>query len=96
MSHVFMKAEPETGPGGAPNKAGGPVRMCALCRARLPKSELTRFALSPEGEAREDARQTLPGRGVYLCSSPQCREKWLRGASRRWGPKSANKKNAKE
>ncbi|MDR3074265.1 MAG: DUF448 domain-containing protein [Deltaproteobacteria bacterium] len=52
-----------------------PVRMCIICRKRLPKHLLARF-VAREGAPLADPRQSLPGRGSYLCSSPACRERF--------------------
>ncbi len=60
-----------------------PVRMCLVCRKRLPKGDLTRFVFADEGLPREDAKQNLAGRGYYVCADGGCREKWLRRAARR-------------
>lgn len=45
-----------------------PVRMCRVCRRRLPKAELTRWAHQVGGIA-PDVAQQLPGRGSYTCST---------------------------
>ena len=57
-----------------------PVRMCVICRQRLPKAELTRYVLSPEGQPQVDPRRNMPGRGWYLCSQPACRERFQKYA----------------
>ncbi len=49
----------------------GPVRMCIVCRRRLPKSELVRFA-KKDGNIVMDERGITPGRGAYCCSSEKC------------------------
>jgi predicted RNA-binding protein YlxR (DUF448 family) len=72
----------------------GPVRMCAVCRERFPKRELTRFVRAGLGLARdgtdppgggfvEDPEQKLPGRGLYLCRRPECRERFAKRKDRR-------------
>ena len=55
-----------------------PIRMCAICRKRRPKAELERF-ITGQGSAPPlaDPRQVLPGRGVYVCASGVCREKFI-------------------
>ena len=73
--------------------AGGhePARMCVICRRRFAKSQLLRHVLAPsaetEGETRAgagksgleaDEARARPGRGWYVCSDPQCREKFLK------------------
>ena len=50
----------------------GPVRRCALTRARRPKEELIRFVLGPDGAIVPDLRERLPGRGVWLTASMDC------------------------
>jgi predicted RNA-binding protein YlxR (DUF448 family) len=58
-----------------------PMRMCVICRRRAPKKTLARFTLSPEGKLPlPDHRQNAPGRGLYLCEQPRCREAF----ARRW------------
>ena len=69
------------------------MRMCVICRRRFAKSQLLRHVLvpapsdGPDGEARADAgksgleadkAQARPGRGWYVCSDPECREKFLK------------------
>ena len=56
-----------------------PTRMCAICRRRMPKQELVRHVLSPQGgEFLVDESQTQLGRGWYVCSETACREKFRR------------------
>ena len=63
-----------------------PLRMCVICRRRLPKTELLRMvrriegagtALSTDGTPGlvEDHDQTASGRGWYICREPRCKEK---------------------
>jgi len=61
-------------------KKGGhvPVRMCAGCRKRRPKSELIRLVLNGKGQLSVDTEKVLPGRGVYLCWRPGCLELAIR------------------
>jgi hypothetical protein len=49
-----------------------PVRQCAGCRERRPKASLRRFVRTGPREWRSDAAKRLPGRGAYLCASPDC------------------------
>jgi len=49
-----------------------PMRQCAGCREMKPKRELIRIVRSPEGEISLDSRGKKPGRGVYICPSPEC------------------------
>jgi uncharacterized protein len=51
-----------------------PVRTCAGCGRKAPKSELVRFA-APEGVL--TAGKALPGRGVYTCRRLSCYERAL-------------------
>ena len=72
-----------------------PTRMCAVCRGRFPKRELTRYirpgALPPDQNhvpppvrgLVEDPGQKLPGRGLYLCRRPDCRERFAKLKVRR-------------
>lgn len=59
----------------AKDRSQGPMRMCAICRRRSPKRELDRYVRTPDGPAL-DPKQVMPGRGMYLCQDPACREKW--------------------
>ena len=49
-----------------------PMRQCLGCREMKPKGELIRVVRSPEGEISLDFRGKKPGRGAYLCPSPDC------------------------
>ena len=44
----------------------GPVRLCALTRAELPKADLIRFGAGLDGVVVPDLAQRLPGRGVWI------------------------------
>lgn len=56
-----------------------PIRMCVICRKRLPKREMTRYACpGGAGESVLDEAQRLPGRGFYLCSDEACGERFAR------------------
>lgn len=59
-----------------------PIRMCAMCRKRMPKATLARF-VAREGIPLADPRQILPGRGSYLCSSPECVKRFEAGNARK-------------
>ena len=52
-----------------------PLRMCAGCSEMKPKQELVRVVKSPEGEVSLDTTGKAPGRGAYLCRSPECLKK---------------------
>ena len=51
-----------------------PVRMCAGCRKRSPKTDLVRLVLNDNGQLVVDGQKFLPGRGVYICPRPGCLE----------------------
>jgi uncharacterized protein len=46
----------------------GPERRCIVTGKVLPKGELLRFVLSPDGEVVPDIGAKLPGRGIWLCA----------------------------
>lgn len=52
-----------------------PQRMCVGCRQMKEKSQLIRVVRSPEGEVSLDFRGKKPGRGAYVCPSPECLKK---------------------
>ena len=56
------------------------MRTCLGCSRKLPKSDLVRLTLGAAGPVAGDG----PGRGYYICRSPECLEKTLgrRGLSR--------------
>nr|WP_081602943.1 DUF448 domain-containing protein [Desulfocurvibacter africanus] len=54
-----------------------PVRMCVICRRRFPKRELKRHVACGAGAQEQpglvhDPRQTMQGRGYYVCSDEAC------------------------
>lgn len=55
-----------------------PVRQCVGCRTQRPKRELVRVVRSPEGEVSVDTRGKKPGRGAYICPSPECLKKAIK------------------
>ena len=55
-----------------------PMRMCVGCREMKPKKELLRVVHGPDGSVSIDVTGRKPGRGAYLCKTPQCMEKALR------------------
>lgn len=70
-------------PADMPNKGKHvPLRMCVICRRRAPKCALTRFTAaafrSGMAAIEPDRKQQAPGRGVYLCDAPECREAFSR------------------
>ncbi len=52
-----------------------PMRQCLGCREMKPKRELIRVVRSPEGEISLDFKGKSPGRGAYVCPSPDCLKK---------------------
>jgi hypothetical protein len=44
----------------------GPLRLCAVSRARKPPEELIRFVAGPDGAIVPDLARRLPGRGVWV------------------------------
>ena len=52
-----------------------PMRMCVVCREMKPKRELTRIVRPQEGEVTLDLTGRAPGRGAYICHSPECLKK---------------------
>lgn len=58
-----------------------PVRMCMICKRRFAKSQLLRHVPAVGGSAagnglEPDEAQIKPGRGWYVCTDPQCRERF--------------------
>lgn len=58
-----------------------PQRQCMGCRERKAKREMIRVVRSPEGTVSLDFRGKAPGRGAYLCPSPDCLKKAIRSKS---------------
>ena len=52
-----------------------PLRQCLGCREMKPKKELIRVVRSHEGEVSLDFKGKKPGRGAYVCPSPECLKK---------------------
>ncbi len=44
----------------------GPLRRCAVTRARMPKELMIRFVIGPERQVVPDLTAKLPGRGIWL------------------------------
>ena len=71
---------------GLKTETAGPVRMCCICRVRMPQGQLLRHVrATPGGEGQEtgtglipDPRRRMPGRGLYVCDKAECRERFLR------------------
>ena len=56
-----------------------PERTCIVCRSARPKRELVRLVYGPDGMAEVDTSGRKPGRGAYICRSPEC---WHKGVSK--------------
>lgn len=56
------------GPEPGEEDTSSPERQCAVTRERLPKADMLRFVLSPDGTVTPDIAERLPGRGVWLKS----------------------------
>ena len=52
-----------------------PMRMCLGCREMKPKRELIRIVMNKDGQISLDTTGKLPGRGAYICNSPECAAK---------------------
>ena len=55
-----------------------PERRCIATGACLPKSELVRFVIGPDGNVVPDIRNKLPGRGVWVKSQRSALDKAIR------------------
>lgn len=55
-----------------------PLRSCLGCRKVMPKHDLLRFVLDPEGNLFPDVSRKLPGRGAYTCYSSICLDSALK------------------
>ncbi len=49
-----------------------PLRTCAGCGAKLPKSEMIRVGAGSMGVSSGADRRKVPGRGAYLCPNRDC------------------------
>ena len=56
-----------------------PERTCIACHELKPKRDLVRLVYSPEGVVEVDTSGRKPGRGAYLCQSPEC---WHKGVNK--------------
>ena len=52
-----------------------PQRQCVGCREMKDKKALIRVVRSPEGAISLDSKGKMPGRGAYVCPSPDCLKK---------------------
>lgn len=51
------------------------VRTCVGCRNKKLKQELIRIVCNKQSEIMIDSKQTLSGRGAYVCKDKDCFEK---------------------
>ena len=58
-----------------------PQRQCMGCRERKPKKELIRVVRGPDGTVSLDFSGKAPGRGAYICPSPECLQKAIKSKS---------------
>jgi predicted RNA-binding protein YlxR (DUF448 family) len=56
-----------------------PERTCIACHEVKPKREMVRLVYTSEGVVEVDASGRKPGRGAYLCQSPEC---WNKGVNK--------------
>lgn len=56
-----------------------PERTCVACHEVKPKRELVRVVCGPGGVVEVDTQGRKPGRGAYLCHSPEC---WHKGVNK--------------
>jgi len=56
----------------------GPIRTCLGCRGRRAKRALVRLARRVDGTVIVDVRGVEPGRGAYVCGTPECVERALK------------------
>lgn len=64
-----MGAEPERpddADDNAPELEAGGMRRCLASRERLPREQMLRFVLAPDGSVVPDLAERLPGRGYWL------------------------------
>jgi len=61
-----------------------PLRSCAVCRKRLPKSDLIRIVKYSDGGIEVDESGKAQGRGCYVCKEGDCLKTFIkkRGANR--------------
>ena len=55
-----------------------PQRTCIVCKTVNNKRDLIRIVRTPEQDVIVDLTGKANGRGVYLCSQPECWEKGLK------------------
>lgn len=63
-----------------------PVRMCCICKKRMPKENLKRYVVSSKGALPvPDEKKNSPGRGIYVCDALECQEAMMRRTTKRKG-----------
>ena len=65
-------SEPLSGGPALPKNRHLPERSCVACGAKMPKAQLVRVVRASEGPITVDATGRAPGRGAYLCRTPDC------------------------
>lgn len=61
-----------------------PERQCVACRTLAPRDGMIRVARTPDGEVALDEGHRKPGRGAYVCRTPECvKQAAKRGALQR-------------
>lgn len=55
-----------------------PLRMCVACRALKEKRGMLRIVKTADGKIFIDFSSKAPGRGAYICNSPECVKKLKR------------------
>ena len=56
-----------------------PLRRCVACGTQRPQRELVRIVRTALGQVAVDPGRKARGRGAYLCESPNCWERSLKG-----------------
>lgn len=61
-----------------------PLRTCAVCRKKQPKSELIRIVKYADGRVATDTSGKAQGRGCYVCNNDTCLTAFIKkkGANR--------------
>lgn len=61
-----------------------PLRLCTVCRKRLPKEELLRIVRYADGTIEADETGKAQGRGCYVCKEGECLKTFIKkkGANR--------------
>ena len=56
-----------------------PIRTCVGCRTTGGKKGLIRLVRSSAGEVAIDPTGKMPGRGAYICPTPECLRQAIKG-----------------